>query len=187
MRWRARLSHFFSCSQILIVWTKMANDIIGPIYRNGMNWRLGMVVDFKYDMNTFRLMYLLFVNSIGTLFYIIFNYHRYDNALTTILVSYYLLGMNWRLGMVVDDKYDMNTFRLMYLMFVISIGTLFNYIFNYHHYDNALTTALVSYFLYQYWRYRIGNNWRRYIWHEYLSIDVSYVWYFDRYVILIYF
>ena len=51
----------------------------------------------------------------------------------------------------------------MYHMFFNSIGTLFHYIFNYHHYDNALMTPLVSYYLYQYWRDRIGNNLRRHI------------------------
>ena len=38
----------FHVHKFLIVWTKMANDIIGPIYRNGMNWRLRMVVDDKW-------------------------------------------------------------------------------------------------------------------------------------------
>ena len=60
---------------------------------------------------------------------------------------------------------------MMYLMSHNSIGTILYRIYKYHHYDNALTTPLVSYYLYD---DRL---------HEYLSIDVSYVLQFDRYVI----
>ena len=40
--------------------------------------------------NTFRLMYPMLLNLIGTLFYYIFNNHHYDNSHSTTFVPYYL-------------------------------------------------------------------------------------------------
>ena len=47
-------------------------------------------IEFETNGDVFLLMYLMSLNSIGMLFYIIFNYHHCDNSHTTTLVFYYL-------------------------------------------------------------------------------------------------
>ena len=55
MRWRARLLHFFSCSKFFncLDFGRMANDIIGPLNRDGMNSMGPLRQTLLNDLNYF--------------------------------------------------------------------------------------------------------------------------------------